>query len=245
MKDESGTTREVKAFSVIDDVYTQHGTNEIIEIFNDAQIFPFPKPTGLLKKLVNIGASANDDIVLDIFSGSASMADCILNMNQQDGGNRKFICIQLPEVIAEDTSAYKAGYRNISDVGKERIRRAISKIAKKEEEVNGQTKNTLFESSNAVRILDLGFKVFKLQPSNFNIWYSDLSKNEKNIQTALDLHVQHILPNARQESILYELLLKSGFELSTPIEKIEIQGKTIFTVENGELIICLEKHFCK
>lgn len=242
LKDEDGKVREVKAFSIIDDVYTQHGTNEIIEIFNDAQMFSFPKPTGLLKKLVNIGAPSGNDIVLDMFAGSASMADCILKMNLEDNGNRRFICIQLPEIVSQDSSAFKAGYKNIAEIAKKRIQIISSKIKKESKEKNNAEKSTLFGNKADVSNLDLGFKVLKLQPSNFKFWDSNTSKNPEDIQIALELHIKHIAPEAKQESILFEILLKSGFEPSTSIEKVEIEGKQIFSIEKGELLVCLEKN---
>lgn len=128
LKDETGKEREIKAFSVIDNVFTQHGTNEIIDLFRDAQIFSFPKPTGLIKQLLNIGFENQDEIVLDFFGGSGTISQAVLELNKEDDKSRKFILVQLPETTDESSEAYKAGYQSIADIGKERVRRVINKI---------------------------------------------------------------------------------------------------------------------
>lgn len=243
--DEEGKQRESKAFSIIDDVYTQHGTNEVLDILGNAQIFSFPKPTELIKKLINIGSETKDEIILDLFSGSCSSAHATIDQNQQDGGVRKFICVQLPEPVEEGSEAFKAGYKTIADIGKERIRRVIKKLNEEQNQKEQEEQNTpnIFEQDAESKQpkQDLGFKVFKLQKSNFNLWNADIEKTTDAIQEQLALHVKHILPKAEQESILYELLLKSGFSLTTRIEKIELNGKQVFSIEDGDLLICLEK----
>lgn len=233
LRDESGAIRQGKAFSIIDDVYSQHGTNEIIELFNDAQIFSFPKPTDLLIKLIEIATDPTEEaLILDIFAGSASIADAVFRLNKKDSGNRKFIAVQLPEQIDVDSSAHKAGFKTISDVSKERIRRAAKKIQNKDV----GTLEFLSDSK-----IDLGFKAFKLNRSNFKIWNAEIDKNKESVQAALELHTEHISPEAQQEVILYEILLKAGFEFTTQIEKLSLGGKTVFNVAGGEMLICLEK----
>jgi len=233
LKDENGDIRKSKAFSIIDNVFTQHGTNEIIDLFGDAQIFPFPKPTGLLKPLLDLVAD-NDAIILDFFAGTATSAHASLVMNKEDGGNRKFIMVQLPEPTEENSEAHKAGFKTIADIGKERIRRVIKKIKDEQEK-----KKDMFSGEKPAP--DLGFKVFKLQPSNFKLWDGDVAKDEESIKKQIELFVEHINPQSSQEDILYEILLKSGFPLTTKIEKTVLAERAVFSIADGSMLICLEK----
>lgn len=127
LRDADGTERLGKMFSIIENIYTQHGTNEMISLMGNAKIFPFPKPSSFVKQLLPL-ASDKDSIVLDFFSGSATTAHAVMQLNAEDGGHRKFIMVQLPEPCDEASEAYKAGYKNICEIGKERIRRAGDKI---------------------------------------------------------------------------------------------------------------------
>lgn len=233
LKLEDGTIRTGKAFSIIDGIYTQHGTNEIVDIFGNAQIFSFPKPSKFLEKLVEIGTSPKDDcIVLDFFAGSCSFPHAVFNYNEFDHGSRKFIAVQLPEMIEEGTEASKAGYSKISDISKERIRRAAQKIRQERE---GQL------DLEGKGDLDLGFKVLKLDQSNFKQWQTqsgELSVDQLNQQ--LELHTDHIDPYATQEEILYELLLKAGFMPTEKVETLDLEGKQVFSIAGGALLICLE-----
>ena len=232
LKDEDGNMRQSKAFSIIDNVYSQHGTNEIIDLFGDAQIFPFPKPINLLTKLLDIGTNKDDEsLVLDLFAGSGSTACAVLEANKKDNGNRKYLVVQLPERIEKDSSPAKMGFTNIAEITKERIRRAAQKIS---EEQNGQL------DLNGSGALNFGFKVFKLSPSNFKIWEGDIEKSN-NLEEQLELHVNHIDPASGPEDILYELLLKAGFELTTRIEKRTMAGKDVYAVADGALLVCLDK----
>ena len=241
LNDETGIQRKTKAQSVFDDIYTQEGTKEIFDLFGDAKIFSFPKPVRLLKKVIEIGGLNDNDIILDIFSGSASTAQAIFELNENDNGKRKFILVQLPESCSTDSEAYKAGFKTIAEVSKERIRRSSSKIKSKIEQEKIEQSSTLFNDIDDNIKLDLGFKVFKLNNSNFKIWDTTLEKEPEAIQQRLFEHVEHISPEAAQESILFELLLKSGFELTTPIEKLTLADKTVYSIAGGQLLICLEK----
>ena len=245
LKDETGNIRKGKPTSLLNGPFTQEGTAELREIF-DTDVFPFPKPSELVKYL--IGLIVNDDnssdyFVLDIFAGSGTTASAVMNLNQTDSGKRKYICIQLPEKTDEKSEAFKAGYKTIADLSKERIRRTVKKI-KNEIEAEAKRKESQLnfeaKSSNDF-VIDLGFKVFKLSKSNFKIWDSALEKEPEAIQAKLFEHIQHISPEAEQEAILYELLLKSGFQLTTPIEKLTLAGLTVFSIAEGQLLICLEK----
>ncbi len=210
---------------------TRKGSSEIENLMG-GRFFEFPKPVDLLKFIIQ--TVSYQDIVLDYFAGSCTTAQAILELNKKNGGNRKFICAQLPEPTNENSEAYQAGYKSIADIGKERIRRVIKKI---EEE---QKQNVdMFKEENPP--LDLGFKVFKLAPSNFSSWDANVDKTAEAIGKQLELHITHISESADQEAILYELLLKSGFELTTKIEKLEIEGKAVFSIGEGELLICLER----
>jgi adenine-specific DNA-methyltransferase len=158
LKDNDGNVRQSKAFSIIEDVFTQHGTNEIIELFGDAQIFPFPKPKDLFKTLLNICTDKNS-IILDFFAGSGSIAHAILELNKIDEGNRKFLLVQLPEPTERED------YPTITEITKERVRRVIKKL---NEADNGKLPLDSLQ--------DRGFKVFKLAESNFKPWNARLPK---------------------------------------------------------------------
>lgn len=197
--------------------------------------FDFAKPKGLIKNLVEIIDFQTDDIVLDFFAGSATTAHAVIDLNKEDCGNRKFIMIQLPELCDENSEAFKAGFKNISDIGKERIRRVIKNIEKEKD-------GTLFKDKE----LNLGFKVFKLDKSNFKIWDTEqISPDKASIEKQLELHINHIDYKASQDDILYEILLKAGFELTTKIEKIKLAGEAVYSIEGGAMFICLEKELTK
>ncbi len=232
LKDEKGNLRESKAFSIIDNAYTQHGTNEFLEIFNDAHIFSFPKPTGLLKPLLNLGTTSTDDIILDFFAGSGTTAHAVLDLNKQDGGNRKFILVQLPEPCDPESAAYKAGLKTIADITKERVRRVIKKL-------NDDDSGKL--GLNGEKKQDRGFRVFKLAESNFKTWNADVSHDSKTLEKQLELHIDHLRPGRTPDDILYEILLKDGYPLTAPIEKIRLAGFTVFAVAGGAFLICLER----
>lgn len=220
LKDESGEVRSSKAFSLIDDVYTQHGTNEIIELFGDAQIFPFPKPSKFIKKLLDIGTNGTSpDIVLDFFAGSGSTAHAILGANNECGGNKKFILVQLPEKTENPK------YPTIAHITRERVRRVIKKL-NKESPLTDQ---------------DRGFKAFKLTSSNFKIWNSDTTGTAPEaIAEQLRLYADNVEMERSQQDILYELVMKSGLPLSAKVEQIEVAGKPVYSIAEGQLLICLE-----
>lgn len=241
LKNEKGELRKGKPTSLLNGPFTQEGTSEIRELF-DKDIFTFPKPSNLIKYLTDL--VVNDDnkkdfIVLDFFAGSGSTAHAVLEQNKEDNGNRKFICVQLPQPTDETSEAYKAGYKTIAEISKERIRRVITKIKNEQKEKTAKEKESLFGAEESPKI-DLGFRVFKLSKSNFKVWNSSLQKESEAIQTALEIHTEHISPEATPEAILFELLLKSGFSLTTPIEQLTIEGKKVFSIAEGELLICLE-----
>ncbi|MEK4605944.1 DNA methyltransferase [Geobacillus sp. FSL W8-1251] len=198
---------------------TKVGSQTVERLLEFDNPFDFPKPVLLLKFLIEL-VTDDEDLILDFFSGSATTAHAVMQLNAEDGGNRKFIMVQLPEPIDEKSEAYKAGYKNICDIGKERIRRAGEKIVQE----TGKTD------------LDIGFKVFKLDSSNVKTWDPDFDNLE---QTLFDLQ-DNIKEDRTKEDLLYEILLKIGLPLTTPIEEIDYNGKTIYNVAYGSVLVCLE-----
>lgn len=205
------------------DIYTRHGSQELYELFGE-KIMQFPKPTGLIKELL-IQSSDKDDIVLDFFSGSSSTAEAVLRLNAEDGGRRRFIMVQIPEKTEEKSNARKAGYSNICEVGKDRIRLSGDKII------------TDLSESTKSSALDVGFKVFKLDETNLKVWDEHTLDIE---QMTLEM-VDPIKEGRSQEDVIYEILLKYGIDLAVPIESAKVEGKTVFSVGMGYMIICIEK----
>ena len=204
------------------DLFASKTTEEMKELFD------FPKNPDAIKVMVECARTENE-IVLDFFAGSCTTAHAVMQLNAEDGGNRQFICVQLPERCDEKSEAYKAGYRTIADIGKERIRRAAEKIA-------AEHPSPLLERDAP---LDLGFKVFKLDHSNFKVWDGSISE-EKALVEQLEAHIDPIHPQSAPEDILYELLLKAGLPLTTKIVPIQMAGQQVFSIEENALLICLE-----
>ena len=231
LKDEAGKTRTAKVFSIIDDVYTQAGTNEIVDYFGDARVFPFPKPSKLLKKLIELGSSDDkSDLMVDFFAGSGAMGDAVFMQNAEDEGRRRVLLIQLPEPLDPNSREQKpaAGFcerierpQNIAELTKERLRRAARKI----------------KGNNPSYVGDLGFRVFKLDTSNIRAWDSMTDDLEASLLDSID----HIKPGRSEQDILYELLLKLGLDLCVPIETRTIVGKSVHAVGGGTLIVCLDE----
>lgn len=244
LRDTNGSMRQAKSFSVIDDVFTQHGTNEGIEIFGDARIFPYPKPTGLIRKLLDIGLDNSNDIVLDYFAGSCTTAHAVMQLNAEDRGNRKFICVQLPEPCKSESEAYKAGFKTIADIGKKRICWVIKKIKEEQAAKEKDSESKLPGMAEKNTELDLGFKVFKLDKSNFNIWDGTVDKSG-DVTEQIEMFIDHIDPNASDEDILHEILLKTRFPLTTKIEELQLAGKKVFSIADKALLICLDRKLTK
>jgi len=225
------------------DFLNRHGTSELKAL--DIP-YSFPKPVRLVQNLLKIIGTTDDDIVFDFFAGSSTTAHAVIELNFLDKKRRKFVLVQLPEDCEEEIDAKKAGFKNLADIGKERIRRVINKIAKDEEGASKKEK-TLFGDSKENEKLDLGFKVFKLHQSNFKIWDGSIKKEmeDKKVEKQLELQIEHINPKANEEDILYELLLKSGFALTTKVEALQLAGKKVYSIENNALLICLEKSLTK
>jgi adenine-specific DNA-methyltransferase len=205
------------------------------------KVFTNPKPVRLLEHFLPFIIKDSEDIVIDFFSGSCTTAHSVLELNQEDGVNRKFVMTQLPEPCDEKSEAFKVGYKNIADIGKERIRRVITKIKEEQDAKAKDAKEKLPGMAEDPPDLALGFKVFKLDRSNFKVWDgSDPNASIEKLTEQLEVFVDHIDSKASQEDILYELMLKAGFMPTKKIERIELAGKDVFSVAEGTLLICLE-----
>lgn len=213
----------------------EYGTNQRasleVEALFEQRLFDFPKPVSLLVYLLNIGAN-KDSIILDFFSGSATTAHAVMQLNAEDDGNRKYICVQIPEPTPEDSEARKAGYSTIPEIAKERIRRAGKKIME-EQKAKAEKEGGLFAEEPAK--LDIGFKVFKLDSSNINAWDSD----PDNLETALHQSLFNIKTDRSEDDLLYEILIKYGIEPTEKINRHSIAGKTVYEMGAGALIVCL------
>ncbi len=223
---------------------TSEGSIVVRDLFDGASVFSFPKPFSLIETLVRIGKTLASDIVLDFFSGSGTTAHAVMGLNKEDGGNRKYICVQLPELCDENSEAYKAGYKTIADIAKERIRRASKKIAEELKAENEKKKGQLnFEvqtPSPKGRVgqgLDLGFKVLKLSDSNFKQWQQIAGKDAKALEEQMKLFVDPVSEHATIENMVYELLLKSGKDLNSTIEA----KSGYLCINTNEMVLMLEK----
>lgn len=209
-------------------------SRDLRSLFDGNKIFDFPKPVQLAQRLIQITPNLEEyDIILDFFAGSGTTAHAVLELNKEDGGNRKFILVQLPEKTDENSEAYKAGYKTIVDISKERIRRVIKKI-KEERKPSDQSKIIEDELPE----LDLGFKVFKLKPSNFKQWQSKV-ENPEDLQIAIDDFIDPVKPETEEENMLFELLLKSGYDFNSKIETKTIEASRYFVINTNELVLQL------
>lgn len=202
------------------------------------KVFSTPKPIRLLKQILHI-ASSKQDICLDFFSGSSASAQAVMQLNAEDGGNRQFIMVQLPEPCDEKSEAYKAGYKNIAEIGKERIRRAGVKIKTELAAQNSQNSQGSLLDANAQRSspLDIGFRVLKVDSSNMSdVYYTPDTLN----QNMLDMITDNIKPGRTPEDLLFQVLLDWGVDLTLPIHKEIILGKTVFFVDENALVACFD-----
>ena len=201
--------------------HSQDATKKLKELFHEVHVFDYSKTVELIKRCIEL-YTVQDDIVLDFFSGSATTAHSVMQLNAEDGGNRKYIMVQLPELCDESSEAYKAGYKNICEIGKERIRRAGEKI-KSDESLPLENREKL----------DVGFKVFKLDSSNIKEWDTDT----ENLQQSLLDSIENIKRDRNTLDVLYEILLKYGLDLNIPIE----ENKNFYSIGGGSLLVSLNK----
>lgn len=199
--------------------HNQDAKKEVNYLFPEYSVFDTPKPTRLIRQTLKLSTDDND-IILDFFAGSGTTAHSAMKLNAEDGGNRRCISVQLPEPCDEKSEAFKAGYKTIAEISKERIRRAAKKIAEENPEYKG----------------DLGFKVFKLDSSNIKTWDADFTNVEQSLLDAVD----NIKSDRSSEDLLYEILLKYGLDLTLPIETRDVGGKRAYVLGYGALIICLD-----
>ena len=225
--DENGKIRRGKPVSVMNGPFTQDGTQEVRNLFDAKSVFDFTKPSELIKFFIGLeinGNNSRDYIILDFFSGSATTAHAVMQLNAEDGGNRKFIMVQLPEKTDEKSEAYKAGYKNICEIGKERIRRAGKKIKEENKDKEGIEK------------LDTGFRVLKLDTSNME----DVYYTPQEFMPQL-LFNENVKADRTGEDLLFQVMLDLGIELSAKIETRQIAGKTVHIVDDNYLVACFDR----
>ena len=204
--------------------HTQEAKQETNRILGKSEIFPTPKPVRLLTRMLQI-STEKDDLVMDFFAGSCPLAEAVLAGNSGGTLSINFIVVQLPEHTDINSVAHKAGYKTIADIGKERIRRAAKKIQQENPDYTG----------------DLGFKVLKLNQSNFKQWQAPArNTSDDDLIQQMELHIDHVQEAADPEAILYELLIKAGFMPTEKVETLAYSGKTVYSIAEGALLICLE-----
>jgi adenine-specific DNA-methyltransferase len=217
--------------------HSQEGAKEVTSLL-EAGAFNGPKPVRLLSRLLTLANTDKDgnDIILDFFSGSATTAHAVMQLNKEDDGNRKFIMVQLPEVCDENCEAYKAGYKNICEIGKERIRRAGKKLT----ETDGQIK--LGEEKNDI---DIGFKVFKLDTSNLKTWDATpiVEDDLLTLYDRMNGMINRVKTDRTDMDMVCEIMLKMGVPLTYSITKVVVNGKAAYTVgDDCLLLICLAEN---
>jgi len=229
------------------DIISNKGTSELQTMLGKG-IFDFPKPVNLLKKVIEIGLAENS-IILDFFSGSGTTAHAVMQLNAEDEGNRKYIMVQLPEATDEKSEVYKAGYKNICEIGKERIRRASNQIRLNLDSQDKKDKQDLFtEEKNPAnqenqanhgsdKGLDFGFRVYRLDSSNMqDVYY----KPQDYSQGTLDLFADNVKEGRTAEDLLTQVMLDWGLPLSLPIERKTISGKEVYAVAGDSLYCCFD-----
>ena len=206
---------------------------ELTALFGAKTPFDTPKPSTLVRQILLI-ASKTDSIILDFFSGSATTAHAVMQLNAEDGGKRKYIMVQLPEQTDEKSEAYKAGYQNICEIGKERIRRAANKV--KEEKRSKTEKEGLF--ANVEDTQDYGFRVYRLADSNMqDVYY----RPQDYKQESMDMFADNIKPDRTADDLLTQVMLDWGLPLSYKIDQASINGKQVFRVAQDSLLACFDK----
>ncbi len=201
--------------------HSQEGRQELKKLFDNKGYFDGPKPVRFLYRLLKIGNVTDNDIVLDFFSGSATTAHAVMRLNAEDGGNRQFICVQLPELCDEKSEAYKAGFKNICEIGKERIRRAAANLNEELEVRNEQLK---LDETTPNSNLDFGFKVFKLDSSNLKAWDSTPIPDDNlfTLYERMNDMIQNVKSERSDMDMVYEIMLKMGIPLTYPVKPVRL-----------------------
>ena len=203
--------------------HSQGATQKLAQLFNGKKYFDYPKPVSLIERCLQL-YSDKDSLILDFFSGSATTAHAVMQLNAEDGGNRKYIMVQLPELTDEKSEAYKAGYKNICEIGKERIRRAGAKIKE--------------ENPEKAQHLDTGFRVLKLDSSNMkDVFYSPKETSQLELFTLVD----NVKDDRTSKDLLFQVMLELGATLDSKIEESKVDGKTIYNVGDGYLVACFDQ----
>lgn len=241
----TGTTRPVQKVFAAERIkgkiraeswWDKHGMNEdatteIRDLFGQGKLFTHPKPSKLLYNLITIAThKESNDIILDFFSGSATTAHAVMQLNAEDGGHRKFICVQLPEKTDEQSEAYKAGYKTICEIGKERIRRAGEKIKEENKDKKG------------IKNLDIGFKVFKLDSSNLVKWDNTPTTDEEEVKKRIQQSLFYLVDGREDLDLVYEIMLKYGLSLTLPVKERKFDGVTAYIINHPDykVLICLQ-----
>ena len=215
------TPMTIWKFTEVD--HSQGATQKLAKLFDGKKYFDYPKPVSLIERCLQL-YSDKDSLILDFFSGSATTAHAVMNLNAEDGGNRKYIMVQLPELTDEKSEAYKAGYKNICEIGKERIRRAGAKIKA--------------DSPLTTQHLDTGFRVLKLDSSNMKeVFYSPKDTAQQDLFSLID----NVKDDRTSEDLLFQVMLELGATLDSKIEESVVDGKTIYNVADGYLVACFDQ----
>ena len=218
-------TRMARSIWLEKGVNTEKGSLLVKSLFDGKKYFPFPKPVDLVKNCLHMSTSSSNDIILDLFAGSATTAHAVMDMNTLDNGNRKFIMVQLPEKTEEKSEAFKAGFTNIAEISKERIRRAGQKILTDNQDKDG------------IENLDIGFRVLKIDSTNMKeVYYTP----DEYSQAELDNLESHIKEDRTGEDLLFQVMLDWGVPLSLPIEVKQIQGSSVYYVGIDSLVACFD-----
>ncbi|MPM28403.1 hypothetical protein SDC9_74925 [bioreactor metagenome] len=216
--------------------HSQEGSQEVTKLIGSGS-FDGPKPLRLLSRLLTLANTQPNDIILDFFSGSSTTAHAIMNLNAEDNGNRKFIMVQLPEACDENSEAFKAGYKNIAEIGKERIRRAGNQIVEELKKRNQQLE--LGEEPVDLNKLDIGFRVYKTDSSNMkDVFYHPLELDQKML-SSLESNIKE---DRTPEDLLTQVILDLGLELTLPIEIKQILGNTVYFVQTNALVACFDEN---
>ena len=227
-----GEEKTKKYSTWIDD--TSNGTDTLKKLFNGKAPFDFSKSPELIERFMRMANVDEEDTILDFFSGSATTAHAVMSINAEDGGNRHFIMVQLPEETSDGSEAYKAGFNNICEIGKERIRRAGKKLV--EERSTASSQDGLFAGIEDGTKLDIGFRVLKLDSSNMNdVYYRPEEFSEQLIKE------DNVKEDRTAEDLLFQVMLECNLPLSAKIQTEKIAGKDVFTVNNGYLIACFDE----
>ncbi len=215
--------------------HTQDAKKELLDHVTFEQtdnVLDTVKPVELIRRMLHLATKANDaDVVLDFFAGSGSSGHATIAQNEEDGGNRRFVLVQLPEPLPKPETRL----RTIADITKSRVQRVIQKL----NDADAAAAPRLFEGRP--KKTDRGFRVFKLSESNFNTWDATASTDDKTLTKQLELHVDHIRPGRSDQDLLFEILLRNGYPLTTSVEAINIEGKQVLAVGGGALLVCLDR----